>query len=245
MKEKKILWSGLRGSTIKSESIRPTLEACLLCPDFQCFIFKESTPFEFFSYRTLKACSPAIDLSFNPMSAMSSSLWHKAGRGTAASPTPTVMTVRSAPVEGTSLRKELSYSSLQGHADDTSRSFSSYSRDHYPYRHTFNHSEGTLFLRSTIKILISLFWLFCIFIMFGICGDLWDICISFDAICSIHQKTMEWNFWQMVLPRGISWQERIFYHHMTFVSGDVENLLNKLSLEKYQPIFEEQEVFRK
>ncbi|XP_027056761.1 ankyrin repeat and SAM domain-containing protein 6-like isoform X1 [Pocillopora damicornis] len=115
--------------------------------------------------RTLKACSPAIDLSFNPMSAMSSSLWHKAGRGTAASPTPTVMTVRSAPVEGTSLRKELSYSSLQGHADDTSRSFSSYSRDHYPYRHTFNHSEG-----------------------------------------------------------------------------DVENLLNKLSLEKYQPIFEEQEV---
>ncbi|RMX58040.1 hypothetical protein pdam_00013425 [Pocillopora damicornis] len=115
--------------------------------------------------RTLKACSPAIDLSFNPMSAMSSSLWHKAGRGTAASPTPTVMTVRSAPVEGTSLRKELSYSSLQGHADDTSRSFSSYSRDHYPYRHTFNHSEG-----------------------------------------------------------------------------DVENLLNKLSLEKYQPIFEEQEA---
>ena len=49
----------------------------------------------------------------------------------------------------------------------------------------------------------------------------------------------------MVLPRGISWQERIFYDHMIFVSGDVENLLNKLSLEKYQPIFEEQEVFRK
>lgn len=194
MWEKKILWSGLRGSTIKSESIRPTLEACLLCPDFTVFHFQGKHTIWIFSYRTLKACSPAIDLSFNPMSAMSSSLWHKAGRGTAASPTPTVMTVRSAPVEGTSLRKELSYSSLQGHADDTSRSFSSYSRDHYPYRHTFNHSEGTLFSRSTIKILISLFWLFCIFIMFGICGDLWDICISFDAICSIHQKTMEWNF---------------------------------------------------
>lgn len=133
--------------------LRPAFSALIL----QCFIFKESTPFEFFSYRTLKACSPAIDLSFNPMSAMSSSLWHKAGRGTAASPTPTVMTVRSAPVEGTSLRKELSYSSLQGHADDTSRSFSSYSRDHYPYRHTFNHSEGTLFFRSAIKILILLF----------------------------------------------------------------------------------------
>ena len=37
---KKILWSGLRGSTIKSESIRPTLEACLLCPDFTVFHFQ-------------------------------------------------------------------------------------------------------------------------------------------------------------------------------------------------------------
>ncbi|XP_078367744.1 ankyrin repeat and SAM domain-containing protein 6-like isoform X2 [Oculina patagonica] len=109
--------------------------------------------------RTLKASSPAPDLS-----AMSSSLWHKAGRGHPISPSPTLVTVRSAPDERTSLQKEPSYSSLQGHADGTDRTHSSHSRRRYPY-----HSEVIL-------------------------------------------------------------------------EGDLDNILKKLSLEKYQPIFEEQEV---
>ena len=32
---------------------------------------------------------------------------------------------------------------------------------------------------------------------------------------------------------------------LIFISGDLENILKKLSLEKYQPIFEEQEVNKK
>ena len=35
----------------------------------------------------------------------------------------------------------------------------------------------------------------------------------------------------------------LFYHDdIVFISGDLDNILKKLSLEKYQPIFEEQEV---
>ena len=34
----------------------------------------------------------------------------------------------------------------------------------------------------------------------------------------------------------------IINHHSKFILGDLENVLRKLSLEKYQPIFEEQEV---
>lgn len=98
---------------------------------------------EFYFNRTLKATSPATDLAFNPMSAMSSSLWHKAGRGHAISPSPTLVTIRSAPDEATSLQKESSYSSLQGHADGTDRTHSSHSKSRYTYKNAFDYSEGT------------------------------------------------------------------------------------------------------
>lgn len=114
--------------------------------------------------KTLKASSPAVDLAFSPMSAMSSSLWHKTGRGHAVGPSPTLMTIRSASGEGASLQKQSSYSSLQGHADETNET-SPHSKSPYPYINEFDYSEG-----------------------------------------------------------------------------DLENVLKKLSLEKYQPIFEEQEV---
>ncbi|XP_020625201.1 ankyrin repeat and SAM domain-containing protein 6-like isoform X2 [Orbicella faveolata] len=112
--------------------------------------------------KTLRASSPAAD--FNPMSAMSSSLWHKTGRGHAISPSPTLMTIRSASEGGASLQKQSSYSSLQGHADETNGTLP-HSRSQYPFINDFDYGEG-----------------------------------------------------------------------------DLENLLKKLSLEKYQPIFEEQEV---
>jgi len=94
--------------------------------------------------KTLKASSPVVDSTFNPMSAMSSALWHKAGRG-GFSPSPTLVPVQSAPVEAsTSLQKESSYSSLQGHADDTSKSHSSRSRNRYSYKNVFDYSEDDI-----------------------------------------------------------------------------------------------------
>lgn len=110
--------------------------------------------------KTLKASMG--DQAFNPMSAMSPSLWHKTGRG-ATSQSPTLMPIQSAAMEGSSLHKDPSYSSLQGHADDTSHS--SHSRNRYTFKNELDYSED-----------------------------------------------------------------------------DLENILKNLSLQKYQPIFEEQEV---
>ena len=98
---------------------------------------------EFYFHRTLKASSPAADLAFSPMSAMSSSLWHKTGRGHAVGPSPTLMTIRSASEEGASLQKQSSYSSLQGHADETNET-SPHSKSPYPYINDFDYSEGTV-----------------------------------------------------------------------------------------------------
>lgn len=114
--------------------------------------------------KTLKASSHATESAFKPMAAMSSSLWHKAGRG-CFSPSPSLMSIHSAPEETSALQKEPSYSSLQGHADDTNRTNSSHPKRRYSYKNVFDYSED-----------------------------------------------------------------------------DLENILKKLSLEKYQPIFEEQEV---
>lgn len=94
--------------------------------------------------RTLKASSPAADSVFSPRSAMSSSLWHKAGRGHAISPSPTLMTIRSASEDGASLQKESSYSSLQGHADETNRT-PPHSKSQYPCINAFDYNEGTVY----------------------------------------------------------------------------------------------------
>ena len=95
--------------------------------------------------RTLKATSPLADTAFNPMSAMSSSLWHKTGRG-CFSPSPNLTPIQSAPAETSSLQKESSYSSLQGHADDTNRSHSSHSKHSYSYQTIPDYSEGMISL---------------------------------------------------------------------------------------------------
>lgn len=81
------------------------------------------------------------DQAFNPMSAMSPSLWHKTGRG-ATSQSPTLMPIQSASMEGSSLHKDPSYSSLQGHADDTSHS--SHSRNRYTFKNELDYSEGMM-----------------------------------------------------------------------------------------------------
>ena len=82
-------------------------------------------------------------MAFNPMSAMSSALWHKTGRGHAMGPSPTLMTIRSASEEDASLQKQSSYSSLQGHADEANGT-SPHSKSHYPYIAAFEYSEGTV-----------------------------------------------------------------------------------------------------
>ena len=107
--------------------------------------------------RTLKASSPAAESAFNPMSAMSSSLWHKAGRG-CFSPSPTLVPIQSAPAESSSLQKESSYSSLQGHAGGINRTLSSHSKNRYTsYKNVYDYSEGTTFLhcKGTLDSLYS------------------------------------------------------------------------------------------
>ena len=51
------------------------------------------------------------------------------------------MTIRSASEEGASLQKQSSYSSLQGHADETNGT-SPHSKSPYPYINDFDYSEG-------------------------------------------------------------------------------------------------------
>jgi len=53
------------------------------------------------------------------------------------------MTIRSASQEGASLQKQASYSSLQGHADDTNRT-SPRSKTQYPFISDFDYSEGNV-----------------------------------------------------------------------------------------------------
>lgn len=116
--------------------------------------------------RTLRASSPLSDTAFNLMSAMSSSLWHKAGRS-CISPTPSLVPIQSPPAKHQSVQKGSSDSSLPGHVDDTRthRYRSPCLKDTYCYKTSLDTSED-----------------------------------------------------------------------------DLENILKKLSLEKYQSIFEEQEV---
>ena len=119
--------------------------------------YKKLVIYNFWTFdRTLKATRPLGDSAFNPMSAMSSSLWHKTGRG-CFSPLPNLAPIQSALAETSSLQKESSYSSLQGHADGTNGSQSSHSKHSYSYQTMPDYNEGnihTLFL--LIKLLISI-----------------------------------------------------------------------------------------
>ncbi|XP_067055721.1 ankyrin repeat and SAM domain-containing protein 6-like [Acropora muricata] len=112
--------------------------------------------------RTLRASSPLSDTAINQMSAMSSSLWYKAGRS-CISPMPTLISVQSVPDEDSAQQQESGYSSLHGYVDYEPRCQSTQARSSF--------------------------------------------CNTFDSC-----------------------------------EDDVENLLKKLSLEKYQSNFEEQEV---
>ena len=53
------------------------------------------------------------------------------------------MTIRSASEEGASLQKQSSYSSLQGHADETNET-SPHSKSRYPFINDFDYSEGNV-----------------------------------------------------------------------------------------------------
>ncbi|XP_015751665.1 PREDICTED: ankyrin repeat and SAM domain-containing protein 6-like [Acropora digitifera] len=112
--------------------------------------------------RTLRASSPLSDTAINQMSAMSSSLWYKAGRS-CISPMPTLISVQSVPDEDSAQQQESGYSSLHGYVDYEPRCQSTQARSSF--------------------------------------------CNTFESC-----------------------------------EDDVENLLKKLSLEKYQSNFEEQEV---
>ena len=83
-------------------------------------------------------------MAFSPMSAMSPSLWHKTRRGHIISPSPTLMTIRSASEEGTPLQKESSFSSLQGHVDEANGT-SPHSKSQYPFIDAFDYNEGTVY----------------------------------------------------------------------------------------------------
>lgn len=88
--------------------------------------------------RTLRASSPLSDTAINPMSAMSSSLWYKAGRS-CISPMPTLISVQSVPDEDSAQQQESGYSSLHGYVDYERRCQSTQARS---FCNTFDSCEG-------------------------------------------------------------------------------------------------------